>query len=68
MKRYISLLMGILGFIPILAQQSEYYYYYNGNRIDLEVDSTHLYVVSEGEFQPQSSTYARSAEYTIIST
>ena len=67
MKRFISLLMGILGFIPILAQQSEYYYYYNGNRIDLEVDSTHLYVVSEGEFQPKSSAYTRSAEYTISS-
>lgn len=68
MKRYISLLMGILGFIPILAQQSEYYYYYDGNRIDLDVDSTHLYVVSESEFQPKSSSYTRSAEYTIIST
>ena len=65
MKRYISLLMGILGFIPILAQQSEYYYYYNGNRIDLTVDSTRLNVVSEGEFRPQMSTYARAAEYTV---
>ena len=65
MKRYIILLMGILGFIPILAQQSEYYYYYKGNRIDLEVDSTHLYVVSEGEFQPQSCTYARASQYNV---
>lgn len=65
MKRYISFLMGILGFVPILAQQSEYYYYYNGNRIDLEVDSTRLNVVSEGEFRPQMSTYARAAEYTV---
>ena len=65
MKRYISLLMGILGFIPILAQQSEYYYYYKGNRIDLIVDSTRLYVVSEGEFQPQSCTYARASQYNV---
>lgn len=65
MKRYISLLMGILGFIPILAQQSEYYYYYNGNRIDLEVDSTHFYVVSEGELQSQSITYVRTLGYNI---
>lgn len=65
MKRYIILLMGILGFIPILAQQSEYYYYYKGNRIDLEVDSTHLYVVSEGEFQPQSRTNARASQYNV---
>ena len=68
MKRYISLLMGILGFIPILAQQSEYYYYYNGNRIDLEVDSTHFYVVSEGEFQSQSSVMMRSSDYKIVSS
>lgn len=65
MKRYIILLMGILGFIPILAQQSEYYYYYKGNRIDLIVDSTRLYVVSEGEFQPQSCTYARASQYNV---
>lgn len=65
MKRYISFLMGILGFVPILAQQSDYYYYYKGNRIDLEVDSTRLNVVSEGEFRPQMSTYARAAEYTV---
>lgn len=68
MKRYLSLLMGILGFVPILAQQSDYYYYYKGNRIDLIVDSTRLYVVSEGELQPQMSTYARAAEYTVSNT
>lgn len=68
MKRYLSLLMGILGFVPILAQQSDYYYYYKGNRIDLTVDSTRLYVVSEGELQPQMSTYARAAEYTVSNT
>lgn len=65
MKRYISFLMGILGFVPILAQQSDYYYYYKGNRIDLTVDSTRLNVVSEGEFRPQMSTYARAAEYIV---
>ena len=65
MKRYLSLLMGILGFVPILAQQSEYYYYYKGERIDLTVDSTRLYVVSEGKFQPQSTARTRTAEYNI---
>ena len=68
MKRYVSFLMGILGFVSILAQQSDYYYYYKGNRIDLTVDSTRLYVVSEGEFYPQTSTYARTAEYTVSNT
>lgn len=67
MRRYISLLLGILGFVPILAQQSDYYYYYKGNRIDLTVDSTRLYVVSEGEFKPQSAVHTRAAEYTISS-
>lgn len=65
MKRYISLLMGILGFVPILAQQSDYYYYYKGERIYLTVDSTRLYVVSEGEFQPQGTARSRATEYTI---
>ena len=64
MKRYLSLLMVILGFVPILAQQSDYYYYYKGNRIDLTVDSTRLYVVSEGELQLQSTT--RSADPQIV--
>lgn len=68
MKRYISLLLGILVFIPILAQQSDYYYYYKGERVYLTVDSTRLYVVSEGEFQSQTSTYARVAEYGISSS
>lgn len=68
MKRYFSLLMGVLGFVPILAQQSDYYYYYKGNRIDLTVDSTRLYVVSEGEFQPQISSYTRTVEYTVSNT
>ena len=65
MKRYLSLLMGILGFVPILAQQSDYYYYYKGERINLTVDSTRLYVVSEGKFQPQSTARTRTAEYNI---
>ena len=68
MKRYVSFLMGILGFVPILAQQSDYYYYYKGNRIDLTVDSTRLFVVSEGEFRPQTSTYTRTAEYSVCNT
>ena len=55
--------MGILGFVPILAQQSDYYYYYKGERINLTVDSTRLYVVSEGELQPQSTT--RSVESQV---
>ena len=59
MKRYLSLLLGLLGFVPILAQQSDYYYYYKGNRINLSVDSTRFYVVSNGEFQP-TSTYSSS--------
>lgn len=59
MRRYISLLLGILGFVPILAQQSDYYYYYNGERIDLTVDSTRLYVVSNGKFQ-LTNTYSSS--------
>ena len=65
MKRYLSLLMGILGFVPILAQQSEYYYYYKGERITLTVDSTRLYVVTEGEFQPQSAARANTVKYNI---
>lgn len=65
MKRYLSLLMGILGFVPILAQQSEYYYYYKGERIALTVDSTRLYVVTEGEFQPQSAARANTVKYNI---
>lgn len=67
MKRYIYLLMGILGFVPIWAQQSDYYYYYKGNRIDLEVDSTHLYVVSEGTLQVKTAASAatRMADYNI---
>ena len=63
MKRYLSLLLGILGFVPILAQQSDYYYYYKGNRINLSIDSTRLYVVSNGEFQQQSTT--RTMDYSI---
>lgn len=67
MKRYISLLLGILAFIPILAQQSDYYYYYRGNRIDLEVDSTRLYVVSEGTLQTKATALlsTRMADYNI---
>ncbi|MBR5841226.1 MAG: S8 family serine peptidase [Bacteroidaceae bacterium] len=65
MRRYISLLLGILGFVPIIAQQSDYYYYYNGERIDLTVDSTRLFVVSEGEFQPQSTARANAIKYNI---
>lgn len=68
MKRYIYILMGILGFVPIWAQQSDYYYYYEGERIYLTVDSTRLYVVSEGEFQPQGSVNARSANYSVGNT
>ena len=56
--------MTILGFVPILAQQSDYYYYYKGSRIDLAVDSTRLFVVSEGEFQPKNIT--RSAELQVV--
>ena len=70
MKRYIStiVLIGLFGIFPLLGQQSDYYYYYKGNRIDLTVDSTRLYVVSEGEFYPQTSTYTRTAEYTVCNT
>lgn len=70
MKRYISLLMGLLVFIPISAQQSEYYYYYKGNRIDLEVDSTRLYVVSEGALQARTTASAntRTVDYAINSS
>ena len=63
MRRYISLLLGILVFVPILAQQGDYYYYYKGNRVYLTVDSTRLYVVSNGEYQSQSK--ARTAEPRI---
>lgn len=67
MKRYISFLMGLLAFIPISAQQSEYYYYYKGNRIDLNVDSTRLYVVSEGTLQEKEAASAntRMADYNV---
>ena len=67
MKRYISLLMGLLAFIPISAQQSDYYYYYKGNRIDLKVDSTRLYVVSEGALRVKTAASAknRMADYKI---
>lgn len=65
MKRYISLLMGLLAFIPTSAQQSDYYYYYKGNRIDLEVDSTRLYVVSEGMLEQQNTSRTSSANYNI---
>ena len=65
MKRDLSLLMGILGFVPILAQQSGYYYYYKGERIDLTVDSTRLYVVSEGEYQSQNITRTATTEYNV---
>lgn len=65
MKRYIYLLVCILGIVPIWAQQSDYYYFYRGERIYLPVDSTRLYVVSEGEFQPQGSSNARTVSYNI---
>jgi len=67
MKRYISLLMSLLAFIPISAQQSDYYYYYKGNRIDLEVDSTRLYVVSEGMLSAKATASAktRMADYNV---
>ena len=65
MKRHLSLLMGILGFVPIWGQQSDYYYYYKGERIYLTVDSTRLFVVSEGEFQPQGTTRTGITEYNI---
>lgn len=59
MKRIYSLLLvGILAFIPIWAQQSDYYYYYKGERIVLPVDSTRLYVVSEGELQTKNEASA----------
>lgn len=66
MKRYISLLLGILVFIPILAQQSDYYYYYKGERVYLTVDSTRLYVVSEGVLQAEATAArTRMANYDI---
>lgn len=65
MKRYLSFLISILGFVPILAVQGDYYYYYKGERIYLTVDSTCLFVVSEGEFQPQEATRIHTAEYNI---
>lgn len=68
MKRHVFLLLGLLAFIPILAQQSDYYYYYKGNRIDLKVDSTRLYVVSEGELQsqnPTTSAHTRMVGYNV---
>lgn len=68
MKRIYSLLLvGILAFIPIWAQQSDYYYYYKGERIVLPVDSTRLYVVSEGELQTKNEASAniRMANYNI---
>lgn len=38
MKNTTTILQMFLGLIcSALAQQSEYYYYYNGDRIDLEV-------------------------------
>ena len=68
MKRYISFLMGLLAFIPISAQQSEYYYYYKGNRIDLNVDSTRLYVVSEGVLEQQNTSRISVADYKICNS
>lgn len=68
MKRYISLLVGILGLIPILAQQSEYYYYYKGNRIDLTVDSFHICVISAGEYQSRNSEKMRTSDCKIVSS
>ncbi len=68
MKRHVFLLVGLLAFIPILAQQSDYYYYYKGNRIDLEVDSTRLCVVSEGGLQLQNSINTRIENYSISSS
>lgn len=66
MKRIYSLLLvGILAFIPIWAQQSDYYYYYKGNSIDLPVDSTRLYIVSKGELKPQSSKDSYATDYSI---
>lgn len=65
MKRYLSLLMCILGFVPILAHQSEYYYYYKDERIDLTVDSTRLFVVTEGELQPQNAARSNTIKYNI---
>ena len=67
MKRYISLLVGILGLVPIFAQKSDYSYYNKGNRIDLTIDSTRLFVVSEGELKLQNAK-TRAVEYNICST
>lgn len=64
MKRYISLLMGLLAFIPISAQQSDYYYYYKGNRIDLEVDSTRFHVAYKTEPGLQNAVIPTTVEYT----
>ena len=68
MKRYIYILMGILGFVPIWAQQSDYYYYYKGERIYLDVDSTHLHVISTDELEPQDASLSRAARYRISSS
>ncbi len=68
MKRYIYLLVGILGFVPIWAQQSDYYYYYKGERIYLDVDSTHLHVISTDELEPQDASLSRAARYRISSS
>ena len=65
MRRYLSLLLGILGFVPICAQKSDFYYYNKGNRIDLTVDSTHLFVVSEGKLQLQNTARTRAMEYDV---
>ena len=67
MKRYLSLLLSILGIIPIFAQKSDYFYYNKGNRIDLTIDSTRLFVVSEGELKLQN-TNTRAVEYNICNT
>ena len=64
-----TLWVGILGLLPLMAQQSAYFYYYKEKIVPLTVDSTRLVVVSEGELSQIPSAYSQGGlNYSIASS
>lgn len=64
-----TLWVGILSLLPLMAQQSAYFYYYKDKIVPLTVDSTRLVVVSEGELLQIPSAYSQGGlNYSIASS
>lgn len=69
MKRYIIFLVEACFFLPLIAQQSAYFYHYKDKIVPLTVDSTRLVVVSEGELSQIPSAYSLGGlNYSVASS